>query len=120
MTSFDYLWQVLDPADSYPQVKDTCRKIWDAQPLQRQRIIYATIKQKLRDGDKVHPNPKFALEDNLNAQPAFLDGYEIDEAWDANIPLVHVLFNGLYKICRLADAQAFGLTITRPFDKIAG
>ena len=29
MTSFDYLWQVIDPADSYPQVKDTCRKIWD-------------------------------------------------------------------------------------------
>ena len=120
MSTFDYLWQLLDPADTYAAQKESCRRVWNTLPLQRQRIIYASIRTKQQKGEKVHPNPKFALEDNLNAQPAFLDGYEIDEAWDANIPLVHVLFNGLYKICRLADAQAFGLTITRPFDKIAG
>ena len=84
------------------------------------RTIYATIRAKQQKGEKVHPNPKFALEDNLNAQPDFLDGYEIDEAWEQNVPLVQVHFNGLYKICRLADAQAFGLTIARPFDQMAG
>ena len=109
MTSFDYLWQVIDPADSYPQVKDTCRKIWDAQPLLRQRLIYATIQQKLRDGEKVHPNPKFALEDNLNAQPEFLNGIQQDECFLNGIPLVQVRYNGLYKICALATMKRFGL-----------
>ena len=113
MTSFDYLWQVIDPADSYPQVKDTCRKIWDAQPLQRQRIIYATIKQKLRDGEKVHPNPKFALEDNLNAQPEFLNGIQQDECWMNGIPIVQVRYNGVYKICTLTTMKRFGLEFVK-------
>ena len=120
MSTFDYLWQLLDPAGTYTVQKESCKRIWNTLPLQRQRIIYATIRAKQQKGEKVHPNPKFALEDNLNAQPDFLDGYEIDEAWEQNVPLVQVHFNGLYKICRLADAQAFGLTIARPFDQMAG
>ena len=118
MNTFDYLWQLLDPGNAYTSQKDTCRRMWSALPLQRQRIIYATIRDKQLHGDKVHPNPKFALEDNLNAQPEFLTGAEVEMCWDEGTPVVQVLYGRLHKLCTLEQAQRFGLEIEHPFNRL--
>jgi len=118
MTSFDYFWKLTDPSDSYSQFKETCRKIWNAQTLQRQRIIYAAIKNKFANGDKVHPNPKFALEDNINAQPEFLNGFQQEECWQNDVQMVQVRYNGLYKICTAEACKRFGLEFVRYWNAV--
>ena len=118
LSSFDHLWALLRPSSEYQRKREACRSLWDSFPLERQRIIYAAIQRAKQRGEGIHPNPYFALEDHAKAEPPFLSGTEIEEAWADSIPLVQVRFNRLYKICTEADARSFGLTVVQPFNKI--
>ena len=118
MDTFNHLWALLDPSNSYLPQQECCRRIWSSLPLQRQRIIYSSLREKLQKGEKVHPNPKFALEDNMNAQPEFLTGTQQDEAWDNQIPMVMVKYQERYRICTEQTQKNFELEFVRKWERI--
>lgn len=117
LSSFDHLWSLLSPSSEYQRKREACKSLWDSFPLEHQRIIYASLHRQKERGESIHPNPCFALEDNVKAQPPFLTGTEIDEAWANGAALVQVRYNGLYKICTASDARSFGLHVVGPFEK---
>ena len=113
------LWQLLQPS----MVFDTrgryekCRLIWEALDEAQHRRIYNSIAAKKQNGEFVHPNPCFALDDAMQddeyAQtkkrqktPEFLKG---DEGGD----LVQVKYKGAYKICTRKTMEEYHLEFVK-------
>ena len=69
MTSFDYIWELLAPKVEFANRKQACYRLWSSFPLEQQRAIYASIKDKMTKGQFVDYNPYFAIE--KNARPQF-------------------------------------------------
>ena len=117
LTSFDHLGLLLAPAAEYNRKRSDCQGLWDTLPLSRQRIVYRVLRDKKAKGERVHPNPFFALEDNINVEPQFLTGTQQDEAWEQGTPLVMVKYQGNYRICTAEMQQQFELELVRPWKK---
>ena len=117
--TFDYLWRLLAPASTYDNKKDSCRALWNSFTLEQQRVIYAVLRNKKAQGEKIHPNPYFALEDNAYPEPDFLNGVQQDECWEQGIPLVMVEYKGRFPICTRATAELFQLKIHQEWIRIA-
>ena len=64
MTSFDYLWQLLNPQNEYLAMRNYCQKIWETIPLEKQRLIYQNIQAKKAKGLFVDYNPFYAIQKN--------------------------------------------------------
>ena len=64
MTSFDFLWQLLDSHGVIERLKADCARLWDTYTIEQQRQIYCSIRDKLRAGKFVNYNPVKALKDN--------------------------------------------------------
>ena len=65
MNSFDFLWQLVGTHGSVAEnYKAELARIWDEYELEQQRVIYRTIRDKLRAGKFVHYNPVKAIRDN--------------------------------------------------------
>ena len=118
LTSFDHLWLLLNPAPEYNHKKPDCQGLWNSLTLQKQHVIYRIIRSKKEKGERLHPNPFFALEDNINVEPTFLSGTQQDEAWADNIPLVMVKYRDRYVICTAETQQLFELEFVRQWEKI--
>ena len=112
------LWQLLQPSETYDTRGryEHCLRIWSKMDDAKQIRVFQRIADKLKNGEFVHPNPCFALDDALQEeecarakqrrqQPTFLRG---DEGGD----LVQVHYNGTYKICTRQTALDFHLPIT--------
>ena len=98
--TFQDLWQLLHPSPTFSTRGryEKCLRVWNSMDeLQRQRI-YDSLAAKRQNGDYVHPNPCFALDDAMQEDecarakmqqrhPEFLKG---DEGGD----LVQVRYNG--------------------------
>ena len=69
MTSFDYLWQMLDKHGVIERYKGDCFDLWNTFSLSQQRLIYRSIRDKIRAGKFVNYNPVKAVRDNIPAQP---------------------------------------------------
>lgn len=117
LSSFDHLWSLLNPASEYLRKRKDVQSLWDTIPLQKQRVIYRVIRDKKEKGLRLHPNPFFALEDNINVEPEFLTGTQQDEAWDNNIPLVMVKYQGNFRICTKEIQELFDLEFVMDWSK---
>lgn len=117
LSTFNHFWALLSPVAEYERKRTDCKTLWDSLPLQRQRVIYSVIKRKKENGERLHPNPFFALEDNINAEPTFLSGTEQEEAWEDKIPLVMVKYHDRYLICTEEMQKLFGLEFVMKWEK---
>ncbi len=61
MTSFDYLWALLEPKKEYEPVRNRCLRLWESFPLEQQRRIYRTIRERKNQSLFVDYNPLFAI-----------------------------------------------------------
>ena len=68
MSSFDFLWQLLENHGVVPGKKAECARLWDSYTLQQQRDIYRSIRDKLRAGKFVHYDPVRAVKENAPRQ----------------------------------------------------
>ena len=68
MSSFDFLWQLLENHGVVPSKKAECARLWDGYTLQQQRDIYRSIRDKLRAGKFVHYDPVRAVKENAPRQ----------------------------------------------------
>lgn len=117
LTSFDHFWALLNPAPDYNRKRQECLGLWNSLTLKRQHVVYRILRDKKEKGLRIHPNPFFALEDNINAEPEFLTGTQQDEAWDNNIPLVMVRYQNLYRICTLETQTLFELEFVQKWER---
>ena len=62
MTSFEYIWALLEPKKEYEPVRNRCLLLWNTFPLETQRRIYCTIKKRKKENLFVDYNPLFAIE----------------------------------------------------------
>lgn len=66
MTSFDFLWQLVERHGSIAEFyKADLARIWDEYTLEQQRFIYRSIRDKLRTGKFVNYNPVKAVRENV-------------------------------------------------------
>ena len=61
MTSFDYLWALLEPKKEYEPVRNQCLRLWETFTLEQQRSIYRTIRDRKKESLFVDYNPLFAI-----------------------------------------------------------
>ena len=61
MTSFDYLWALLEPKKEYEPVRNRCLQLWETFTLEKQRRIYRTIRDRKKEHLFVDYNPLFAI-----------------------------------------------------------
>ena len=65
-TSFDHLWELLAPTGEFVYRERACRRLWDTFDLDKQHEIYRRIRDKLRHGEFINPNPYFAIVNNVD------------------------------------------------------
>ncbi len=116
LSSFDHLWALLAPASEYNRKRSDCQGLWNSLPLKKQHVVYRVLCNKKAKGERIHPNPFFALEDNINVEPEFLTGPQQDEAWQYNIPIVMVKHNGRYRICTAETQKLFELEFVQEWN----
>ena len=61
MSSFDFLWQLLESHGVIPNKRAEAAELWNKYDLQQQRYIYRSIRDRLRDGKFVNYNPVLAI-----------------------------------------------------------
>ena len=69
MTTFDFLWQMLDKHGVIERYKGDCYDLWNTFSLEQQRLIYRSIRDKIRAGTFVNYHPVKAVRDNIPAPP---------------------------------------------------
>jgi hypothetical protein len=69
MTSFDFLWILLESHGVVASYKAECARVWNEYSLQQQREIYRSIRDKLRAGKFVNYNPVKAVKENASKAP---------------------------------------------------
>lgn len=53
MSTFDYIWALLQPSDDYLPVKRRCRTLWETYTLEQQRDIYRRIRDKQKENSLI-------------------------------------------------------------------
>ena len=105
-TSFDYMWELLNPPADQQNTKDACRAYWNALTLQRQRLLYYYLRKQLREGIKLHRVPLFVLKD-CNPVPTNYNAQNLPK----NVPMCIAFYDGVYGVYTREEATLFGLKI---------
>jgi len=61
--SFFSLWALLKPQGEYKRRRAACERLWAGYPPEMQQRIFDTINTARQRGDRISPNPYFAIED---------------------------------------------------------
>ena len=117
--TFQDLWQLLQPTVVFNTRGryEKCLTLWNIMDEAQRNRIYNSLAAKRQNGEFVHPNPCFALDDEMQDdecmqaklkqwKPTFLNG---DEGGD----LVQVLYDGKYKICTRETMKEFNLQFVK-------
>ena len=71
MTSFDFLWKLLDEHGVIERYKGDCFDLWITLTLDQQRATYRSIRDKIRAGQFVNYHPVKAVRDNIPKPPKY-------------------------------------------------
>ena len=66
---FDYLWDLLYEHGAVESQKGAAEMAWDRYTIEKQRLIYQAIRDKLREGRFVQYNPVRAILENAPRAP---------------------------------------------------
>ena len=87
--------------------------LWNPMPQVKRKAIL----RALADNPCAEPNPYFYLLHFPDPQPEFLSGKQQEQNWKDGIPMVQVLYNGLYLICTKQTQLDFNLDFQQPWLK---
>lgn len=117
MTSFDYLWQLLDPPVGYHNMRSKCESVlWNGCSLYMQRRIYRIIRDRKTRGDPVNPNPWFAIVNARDAEPTNWNGSPYIDQIVKTTKLAVAWYRGRAGIYTLEEAKALNMRIERMFN----
>jgi hypothetical protein len=71
MSSFDFLWKMLDEHGVIERYKGDCFDLWNTLTLDQQRATYRSIRDKIRAGQFVNYHPVKAVRDNMPKTPKY-------------------------------------------------
>ena len=71
MTSFDFLWKLLDEHGVIERYKGDCLDLWNTLTLNQQRATYRSLRDKIRAGQFVNYHPVKAVRDNSPKPPKY-------------------------------------------------
>ena len=71
MSSFDFLWKLLDEHGVIERYKGDCFDLWNTLTLDQQRATYRFIRDKIRAGRFVNYHPVKAVRDNIPKPPKY-------------------------------------------------
>ena len=69
MTSFDFLWKMLDEHGVIERYRGDAFDLWNTLTLQQQRATYISIRNKILAGQFVNYHPVKAIRDNIPKPP---------------------------------------------------
>ena len=72
MSSFDFLWKMLDEHGVIERYKGDCFDLWNTLTLDQQRATYRSIRDKIRAGLFVNYHPVKAVRDNIPKPPKYI------------------------------------------------
>ena len=62
-TSFISMWALLKPQGEYKRRRRGCERLWESYDEATRQQVYDTIYAAKQRGDRINPNPYFAIED---------------------------------------------------------
>ena len=62
-TSFISMWALLKPQGEYKRRRRGCERLWESYDEATRQQVYDTIHAAHERGDRINPNPYFAIED---------------------------------------------------------
>lgn len=71
MTTFDFLWKMLDEHGVIERYKGDAFDLWNTLTLNQQRATYRSIRDKIRAGQFVNYHPVKAIRDNMPKPPKY-------------------------------------------------
>ena len=63
MFTFETIWALLSPQGEYKRRRRACERLWYGWPTSVQKQVVETISKAKQQGEPIHPNPYFAMED---------------------------------------------------------
>lgn len=63
MCTFYSIWALLKPEGEYKRRRDACERLWAGYSPEMQQHIFDTLNAAKQRGDRISPNPYFAIED---------------------------------------------------------
>lgn len=63
MCSFFSIWALLKPQGEYKRRYNACERLWSTYSPEMQQRIYLILSKAKQRGDRISPNPYFAIED---------------------------------------------------------
>ena len=82
LSTFHFIWELLEPKKEYEPVKSKCQKLWDSFDIEKQRYIYRTIREKKEKNTFLDYNPLFAIQKNANPPPKRTQTLSYDAYYD--------------------------------------
>jgi len=114
--TFSHLLQLIPPIPvEYQDRIGSARAYWNALTIQKQRQIYYDIRQRLKRGEKVNPNPYFLIQDchpvptNWNGRPGLNDMMKTTR-------MVSAKYGQKYGIYTAKEAEIFELKDIKPLN----
>ena len=65
MSTFKYIWALLEPKTEYTNLINKCKELWDSYSIETQRDIYRTIRKKKLEKKFIDYNPLLAIRNNI-------------------------------------------------------
>ena len=116
METIDYwkpLWNALYQNGASAKSEDATHRFWLSLSAEQQVQVSQTIVRKVAAREFVWYNPIRAIQENIRhtqtLAPEFLSGAQQEKNWKDGIPMVQVLYNGLYRICTKQTQEDFNL-----------
>ena len=113
--SFAFLWRLLDPSPEYANREESCRTLWNSLTLERQRLIYYTLREQKRLGECVNPNPYYAINNcvpvptNWNGRPGINEKMKTEK-------MVIAKYKASYGTYTLQEARLFEMSEIKPLN----
>ena len=115
-SSFDYLWDLLEPSAGYQNMRAKCESVlWKSMSLFMQRRVYRTIRRWKEEKEAINPNPWFAIVNARDAEPVNYNGSAKIEQMRKKTRLAVAWYKGLAGIYTMEEAKALEMKIEREF-----
>ena len=113
--TFQIMWNRLNPRPEFEDRKESCRRLWNALTIERQRQIYYDIDCRMNRGEVVEANPYFAI-NNSNPSPTNYNGSLGINDMIKTEKMVSAKYYEKYGIYTLKEAKIFEMEDIKPLN----
>ena len=113
--TFQIMWNRLNPRAEFKDRERAARNYWNALTIERQRQIYYDIDCRLKRGEKINPNPLFAIQDSSPTPTNYNGSLGINDMMKTE-KMVSARYYEKYGIYTLKEAKIFEMEDIKPLN----